>query len=332
MRMSRYDISSDNFTNVDGVTHLNPIIYSHGCSAAAVDVIGYSGQDCIAEMMLEIDNFASAYIGNTRYGWFNEGQTEGPSLHLHREFISALYGDSVVTLGAAHTLSRIRTAPFVTAPDQWEPGALRWCFYGCNVLGDPAMSLWTNQIKQFANVNYPGEIASLPANISVHAGIANARVTISDNGNLLATAITNNFGEALLSIDSTLTSLPLNLTVTALNYQPFVGQINPGSTGVNNYPSGNEISFDLKPLFPNPFNHETTIQFSITRASQVKLEIYNLNGQKIKTLFNGILKSGLHRMNWNGKNDLGSIAATGLYFIRLSSNEGIRIKNCVLLK
>ncbi len=332
MRMFRSDITDVNFISVDGINHLNPIIYSHGCHSAAVDMVNFSGQDCIAEMMLEIDNFASAYIGNTRYGWFNEGQTEGPSLHLHREFISALYGDNVVAIGAAHTLSRIRSAPFVTAPDQWEPGALRWSFYCCNVLGDPAMSVWTNQIKEFANVNYPNEISGLPANISVQTGIANARVTISDNGNLLTSVTTNNFGEAYLTIDSTLTSSTLDLTITAINYKSFVSKIRLATTGVNDQSSAGKISFELKPLFPNPFNHETTIQFSITKTGSIKLEIYNLNGQKIRTVFRGILKAGLHRLNWNAQNDKGYIATSGLYFIKLSSEEGIRYQTCVLLK
>ena len=332
MRMTRSDITNENFSNVDGINHLNPIIYSHGCLSAAIDMVNFTGQDCIAENMLEIKNFASAYVGNSRYGWFNEGQTEGPSLHLHREFISALYGDSVVAIGAAHTLSRIRSAPFVTAPDQWEPGALRWCFYCCNVLGDPAMSVWTNQIKEFAHVNYPNEISGLPAHLTVQTGIGNARVSISENGNLLTSAKTDNFGEAHLTIDSTFTSSSLNLTVTALNYKPFIGQIRLEPTGVNNSISGNKISFELKPLFPNPFNLETTIQFSITKTSQMKLEIYNLTGQKMKTLFSGILNAGLHRMNWNGQDELGNIATTGLYCVKLSSDEGIRYRSCVLLK
>jgi hypothetical protein len=332
MRMSRSDITNENFFNIDGTNRMNPIIYSHGCLSAAVDITNISGQDCIGEMMLEINNFASAYIGNTRYGWFNEGQTEGPSLHLHREFISALYGDSVVAIGAAHTVSRIRSAPFVTAPDQWEPGALRWCFYGCNVLGDPAMSIWTNQIKEFANVNYPARIWDLPANISVQTGIVNVRVTISDNGNLLATATTNNFGEAYLTIDSTLTSSALDLTITAINYKPFVGKISLATTGVNDQPSSGSISFELKPLFPNPFNHETTIQFSITKTSHVNLEVYNLNGQKIKTIFNNKLKPGTHQFNWNGRDEKEHIATSGLYFVKLETDEGIQLRNCILLK
>ena len=64
----------------------------------------------------------------------------------------------------------------------------------------------------------------------------------------------------------------------------------------------------------------------------MKLEIYNLTGQKMKTLFSGILNAGLHRMNWNGQDELGNIAATGFYFVKLSSDEGIRYQSCVLLK
>jgi hypothetical protein len=45
----------------------------------------------------------------------------------------------------AHTISKIASAPWVTAPGQWEEGALRWCVYTCNVLGDPVMPVWTDQ-------------------------------------------------------------------------------------------------------------------------------------------------------------------------------------------
>lgn len=332
MRMYRSDITKDNFININGTAHLNPIIYSHGCLSAAIDVNNSSGQDCIAEMMLEIDNFASAYVGNSRYGWFNEGQTEGPSLHLHREFISALYGDSIVAIGEAHTLSRIRSAPFVTAPNQWEPGALRWCFYCCNVLGDPAMSIWTHRIKEFSNVDYPDKISNLPAIISIQTGVAGARVTISSDGNPLATVLTNQYGDALFTIDSTSASSIFKLSITALNYKPFVGQISFESTKANDYPSDHPVAYQLRPLFPNPFNLETTIQFAITKISHVKLEIYNLNGQKIRTLFNNKLDPGIHQFIWNGRDETEHIATSGLYFVKLSSDEGIKYQTGVLLK
>lgn len=140
MRLSSSSITNSNFSLVNGIDHNFTNIYTHGCLSGAFD-----NNDCIAEKMVSIENFAAAFVGNSRYGWFNEGQTEGPSEHLHREFVNALYNDEITRIGAAHSESRIATAPWVNAPGQWEEGALRWCFYCCNVLGDPAMAIWTDE-------------------------------------------------------------------------------------------------------------------------------------------------------------------------------------------
>ncbi|HOG19308.1 MAG TPA: T9SS type A sorting domain-containing protein, partial [Salinivirgaceae bacterium] len=89
-------------------------------------------------------NFASGFVGNSRYGWFNEGQTEGPSTHLHREFVHGLYGLGSQYLGIAHQVSQLRTAAWVDLPLEFEPGAQRWVHYACNVLGDPVLPVWTS--------------------------------------------------------------------------------------------------------------------------------------------------------------------------------------------
>ena len=150
MRLYSSSITNSNFSQVNGIDHNFTNIYTHGCLSGAFD-----NSDCIAEKMVTLENFAVTFVGNSRYGWFNEGQTEGPSEHLHREFVNALYNDEINRVGAAHSESRIATAPWVNAPGQWEEGALRWCFYSCNVLGDPAMAIWTD------------EPVTIPQNISI---------------------------------------------------------------------------------------------------------------------------------------------------------------------
>ena len=140
MRLNSNQITNSNFSLVNGTDHNYTSVYTHGCSCG-----GFDENDCIAERMINIDNFAVAFVGNSRYGWFNEGQTEGPSAHLHREFINALYSDKLGRIGTTHLESKIATAPWVNAPGQHEEGALRWCFYDCNVIGDPAMSIWTEE-------------------------------------------------------------------------------------------------------------------------------------------------------------------------------------------
>ncbi|MDP2424627.1 MAG: C25 family cysteine peptidase [Bacteroidales bacterium] len=146
MRMSNVDITDANFSGVNGINHNYCIIYTHGCNCG-----GFNVNDCIAENMLKIQNFAVAGAFNSRYGWFNEGQTEGPSAHLHREFVHSLYTLGYNRIGETQQHSKIRTAPWVTAPGQWEEGALRWCFYSNNILGDPAMKIYTDNLTGIEN-------------------------------------------------------------------------------------------------------------------------------------------------------------------------------------
>ena len=157
MRLSVWDITDENFSKVDGIQHNYAIIYSHGCICGAFDYPA-----CIAEQTLKISKFAVAACVNSRYGWFNEGQTEGPSAHLHREWMNALYTLDSDRIGETQRLSKVATAPWVNAPGQWEEGALRWCFYDNNILGDPAMkinkgtSVGINSLTQFNELKvYP---------------------------------------------------------------------------------------------------------------------------------------------------------------------------------
>lgn len=159
MRLYTWDINNSNFSKVNGVDQNFQLMYTHGCICGAFDE-----EDCIAEKSVSIDNFLAGGIFNSRYGWFNQGQTEGPSAHLHREFISAVYhpdADSAIReLGAAHSMSKIMTAPWSNLPGEFEPGAQRWCMYDCNVLGDPVLKVWTK--------DDPVGMASVPAGPSVH--------------------------------------------------------------------------------------------------------------------------------------------------------------------
>jgi flagellar hook assembly protein FlgD len=86
--------------------------------------------------------------------------------------------------------------------------------------------------------------------------------------------------------------------------------------------------------YPNPFNPQTTISFSVAQTSSfVTLGIYNIKGQKIKTIVNQKLEQGLHQIIWDGKNDNNQYVASGFYFYKLKVNDkNIAIKKCLLLK
>jgi flagellar hook assembly protein FlgD len=93
--------------------------------------------------------------------------------------------------------------------------------------------------------------------------------------------------------------------------------------------------------YPNPFNPITTISFSVTQnavsgsdgSSFVTLEIYNLKGQKVKTLVNEVLPAGEHSVVWDGKNTNNKSAASGIYFYDLKvGKKSLATKKCLLLK
>ena len=85
--------------------------------------------------------------------------------------------------------------------------------------------------------------------------------------------------------------------------------------------------------FPNPFNPSTTIEFSIKNDSKVDLSIYNIKGQKIKTIAHNEVTKGSHSIIWNGDDESGKLVSSGLYFYKLNVNGKTEaVKKCLLLK
>ncbi|MCL2063062.1 MAG: chitobiase/beta-hexosaminidase C-terminal domain-containing protein [Candidatus Cloacimonetes bacterium] len=89
---------------------------------------------------------------------------------------------------------------------------------------------------------------------------------------------------------------------------------------------------ELHGNFPNPFNPETTISFSLVNAGNVNLEIFNIRGQRIKTLVNDFRESGNHSVIWNGIDEQGNSVGSGMYFYRMITDDYSSIKRMVLLK
>jgi len=84
--------------------------------------------------------------------------------------------------------------------------------------------------------------------------------------------------------------------------------------------------------YPNPFNPETTIKYSINEDSNVQIEIYNIRGQKVKTLIDDFRDAGYHQLIWNGIDNRNKPVSSGLYFYRLKSNSFSQIRKMLLLK
>ena len=92
-------------------------------------------------------------------------------------------------------------------------------------------------------------------------------------------------------------------------------------------------SLILHQNYPNPFNPETTISFTLKDpALSLKLNIYNIKGQLVKTLYDGALQKGQHSFVWNGTDETNCQVSSGVYFYRLSNGKESRQRKMVLLK
>jgi hypothetical protein len=80
-------------------------------------------------------------------------------------------------------------------------------------------------------------------------------------------------------------------------------------------------------IFPNPFNNEVKIQYSLPKSSDLTIEVYNILGQKIDTLFNGFKRLGIYTIKWKANNH-----PSGIYFVKLATNEYSQSKKLMFIK
>jgi parallel beta-helix repeat protein len=91
-------------------------------------------------------------------------------------------------------------------------------------------------------------------------------------------------------------------------------------------------AYNLLQNYPNPFNPQTTIEFALPEAGHVRVVVFNLLGQAIKTLADGDYAAGSFKLTWDGTNATGSSVASGVYFYRIEANNYRSSKKMMLLK
>lgn len=179
MRMDLSYITDDYFSGVNGIDHNYSLIYTQGCDDGSFDI-----PNCIASLSLGINNFVVAGVFNTRFGWFDQGTTDGPSEHLQREFVAALYDNQNPEnrIGKTQMISKIKTAPWIGLPGEFEPGAQRWAQYDCTLLGDPALWIRTSDIPQGVQVK------SMTLNFSIYPnpghGVLNINLSLPETSDV----------------------------------------------------------------------------------------------------------------------------------------------------
>tara|TARA_B100000900_G_C20551354_1_gene704861 strand:- start:32 stop:763 length:732 start_codon:yes stop_codon:yes gene_type:complete len=94
----------------------------------------------------------------------------------------------------------------------------------------------------------------------------------------------------------------------------------------------NANTIKILSCYPNPFNSSILFKYKIRNRSHASLDIYDAIGQKVKSLFEGVLEAGNHVTKWDGNNGFNKPLPSGVYFLRMQSGEFNMIKKITLIK
>ena len=155
------------------------------------------------------------------------------------------------------------------------------------------------------------------ASLSVGEKCGLAFVDIS-TGEFLTTEVNN--------IDEGINELSKYYPNELVTYEGTLSINEPGVTSIPN-------KFSLRQNYPNPFNPVTAIDYELNVMGDVKLVIYNMLGQEVKTLINrSNISAGSYSVNWDGIDNMGQKVSDGVYLYKLQVGENLITKKMVLLK
>ena len=236
-------------SDMDALTNGNKqsILYSMGCDPAAYDV-----DDCIAEHFVQNTNGGGiAFMGNSRYGWYEWGTYDTLSMGYDVHFFKSLFNEGLYNLGAAFSDHKNDGYQEYPGDDYY-----RYCFTELTLLGDPELPIWTENPSSLS-VSHPG---SLPVGtssfyVAVSSGgspVNQAYVCLWKGTEVYQRGYTDATGNVSFTVSPT-TGGTMNVTVTKHNYVP-----NKSTAQVS---SGNIPPYT--PSAPYPANGATSVALTV---------------------------------------------------------------------
>ena len=107
---------------------------------------------------------------------------------------------------------------------------------------------------------------------------------------------------------------------------------NSGAAVAANKLIGLPEELQLQQNAPNPFNSQTVLSYFLPKSGSVRLELFSVTGQRVAILHQGPQQAGYHRLRWEAQDDEGRPLASGIYFYRLETTNGILTRKLTLLR
>ena len=303
--------------DVDALVNDNmlPWIISDACRTGR-----YTGLTCFAEVWLRATNGAEPtggvgiYASTVNMSW-------QPPITAQLEIAHLLVSEEM------HTFAGLCFNGSCKMIDEWG-----WAgsdeFNSWHIFGDPSLTVRSDTPAALA-VSHDGHIEEGATSFTVLTEPA-AAAALSDSGSFLGSAIADSLGGAVIEIVG---SLPdsgfVTLTVTGFNRIPHIESVTVGD-GTS---SGDTTSvLALEQNSPNPFRPSTTIAFMMPAEGRARIDIFNVNGRKVRTILDDVRGAGPNEVAWDGCDLSGTRFAGGVYFYRLETAAGSKTKKMLLLR
>ncbi|MCD4651980.1 MAG: carboxypeptidase regulatory-like domain-containing protein [Candidatus Cloacimonetes bacterium] len=312
------------FTNVlTGVYSITASLIAHE-SQTNTGVTVVAGQDTQSDFTL---NRKAAYTANVSVTY---GEVDSVTITLTDEIGSELYTTITDTSGT-YTFDPIEPTTYTVTAEK--PGYETYTLTGL-VLGlaveyteDIALAEWISAPQNLAVDNFTALFTW--DDVIQTRGVSHYKVFLE--GNYVDTSSTSQF-------QFDVEDLTLGTTYTAGVSAVFVTDdseivtVEFTYTDIANDNPEQPAYTGIVSCYPNPFNPTTNIVFNLAKPQATELVVYNILGQRVKTLHNGQLDSGQHTMQWTGDNESGKSVASGVYYCVLKTCSKREVQKLLLMK
>lgn len=285
---------------------------------------------------------ATVYTTDQQISWYMNGPSLGLTFQVEVSFTGTFTGTPTYTglTNMYYTLTGLTPGSTV----YWKVRSFNgvtpstWSAMASFVVYDPLAPLMpltgTPSDGVIINTNAPVISWVLPA----PSNNLTYELQIADNPNMTNAIVLNNLTTPKAALDNLNDNTGYYWRVRSKlgnNYSSYsniaVFNTGNGTTSVKEE-SVVPTSFFMTQNYPNPFNPTTQIKFGIPSNANVKVVIYNMLGQQIKTLVNSNLAAGTYNLTWDGTNDAGMKVNSGAYIYRITAGNFVESKKMILLK
>ena len=297
---------------------MTSLYLSLGCDNGAFDKdqepFNHQNPNLVQTLLAQEQSGAVAFIANTRWGWVST------SYLLQKRYLEYLFENK--NLPAIEALYQMKDDFYY----------YRDLIYGINYFGDPTLKIHLQKPNRVELEVQYFQSKVVVMTRSNNIALANCKIFVSDSSGVLAEYETDNNGQVEVDMYFDLnntyyfSAVKDNYTIAIKDFSPSI------ATDIEDDKLILPSSFSLKQNFPNPFNPNTSISFSLPIKSNISLIIYNSLGQEVKRLVDNIYNAGEYTVEWDGTDNSGNQTATGIYLYRIESENFKETKKMVLLK